>query len=59
MRKKHAVLEQLDRNNSSESDDDIEDNNYYKLSETCWRTGYIELNDIDLYENVLKAKFLE
>ena len=55
MRKKHAVLEQLDGNNSSESDDDIEDNNNYELSESYWRTGYIEWNDIDLYENVLKA----
>ena len=38
MRKKHAVLEQLDGNNSSESDDNTEDNNYYELSESYWRT---------------------
>ena len=57
MRKKHAVLEQLDGNNSceDESDDDNEDNNYYELSEPYWRTGEIGWRDIDIYENALKA----
>ena len=55
MTKKHGVLEQLDGNNSCESDNDDEDNNYYELSEPYWRTGEIGWKDIELYENVLKA----